>query len=87
MSGYRISKIVCPSCTGTGSGDLFGGTCMWCDGRKRMPVRRVERWSEWIWLLAGGGYIAGDHDLEDRKRMEAEANAARRLAGLPELSA
>lgn len=87
MAGYRITKIVCPSCKGSGRAGLFDISCLWCGGSKRLRVWDVDAWSQQVWVLAGGGYIAGDHSLEDCRAMEAEANAARRLAGLPELSA
>ncbi|MGY6246217.1 hypothetical protein ACXIUS_01550 [Bosea thiooxidans] len=87
MSGFRITKIVCPSCKGSGRSDLFDIKCLWCRGAKRLSVADVDAWSAQVWVIAGGGYIAGDHSLADCRTMEAEANAARHLAGLPELSA
>lgn len=87
MSSYRITKIVCPSCKGSGRSDLFDIRCTWCNGKKRVTVRGADHWSRTMWCIAGGGYIGGDHGLEDCRQMEAEANAARRLAGLAELKA
>ena len=34
MSGYRITKIVCPSCKGSGHSQLFDVQCLWCFGTK-----------------------------------------------------
>lgn len=83
MSGYRITKTICPSCRGSGISPVFGWVCMWCRGSKRLSVADVEFWSVQTWVIAGAGHIAGDYGFDDMRRMEGEAEAARRLAGLP----
>lgn len=85
MSGYRITKVVCPSCRGSGSSRLLGGHCLWCDGESRIDSETLEHWSQWLWTIAVGGYLADDHGLDECRLMQAEVNACRRLAELPEL--
>jgi len=74
----RITKIICPSCGGTGVWDLFrslGAVCNWCEGAKRLPVDRAIDYAEHVYTIAVGGYVAGDHDKSDADRMKAKAEA------------
>lgn len=71
---YRVTKIICPSCHGSGRSWLFVQMqCGWCQGSKRMSADDAEAWAQWRNSLGRGGYLCGDHDLEDARRMEAEA--------------
>ena len=84
-STLRISKIICPSCEGTGECDLFAGPwghvkCQWCKGARRLLVAEGIRYADQLYSLAIGGYICGDHDLEDADRMKAKAEAVCALA-------
>lgn len=78
---YRITKILCPSCKGTGRS--FLGLCQWCDGAKRMPIGEVPNWAEWLFTLAVGGYIAGDHDYECMAGIKRHVDLVCRRAGVP----
>lgn len=72
----KITKLVCPSCEGSGLFGLFacyGTPCMWCCGDKRVPVKTALRYADHIWMIAGGGYVAGDHDLEHKQELEKRA--------------
>jgi hypothetical protein len=70
----KITKLVCPSCVGTGK---FRGSsefvCRWCKGGKRVPVGTALRYADNLWVLAGGGYLAGDHDYDYMRQMENRA--------------
>jgi len=71
----RITKLVCPSCEGTGKFSLFGTfPCMWCEGLKRVDTTTAKRYADNIWTLAGGGYLAGDHDIKEKNEMEDRAH-------------
>lgn len=81
----RITKIICPSCEGTGDCDLFSTpnghvACLWCAGTRRLMVAEAVRYADHIYMLGVGGYICGDHDLADADRMKAKAEAVCALA-------
>lgn len=80
----KITKCKCPSCKGTGKG-LFG-TCMWCRGELKLTKADAIRWAEHVYMLGVGGYICGDHNLEDCNQMKGEANAVRKLFNLEPLT-
>lgn len=50
------------------------GFCLWCRDSHRVSADDAQRYAVQLWVIAGGGYIAGDHDLSDMRRMEAEAD-------------
>lgn len=79
MRGYRITKMVCPGCEGSGKCWLFG-TCQLCAGTKRAPIKRALDHANHIYMLAGGGYICGDHSYDDMREMEAKAERVYALA-------
>ena len=86
MTTARVTKIVCPSCEGSGILDLFSGPhgslpCQWCQGAKRLPAAEAEKYADWQYTIGIGGFIAGDHDLPDAKAMEAKARAIFALLG------
>lgn len=82
MAGYRITKILCACCKGKPEDSLLG-FCMWCSDSKRMSADDAAHYASNLWFIAGGGYIAGDHDLDDMRRMEAEAAAVFALIERP----
>lgn len=72
--GARVTKIVCPSCKGGGwFVKEFKWRCMWCNGKRRLSADDAARYANQTYMIAGGGYIAGDHDYADMRRMEGEA--------------
>jgi len=77
----RITKTLCPSCEGTGKFRSLDFPCMWCRGEKRLPVEKTKQYADQMWMLAGGGYIAGDHDLKEMREMEAKAEGIYELIG------
>lgn len=83
-TAVKVTAIKCPSCKGTGKfgGDLFDAPCMWCNGKKKLQKDRAIQYSEHIWMLAGGGYICGDHDLKECRKMEAESSEVRAAFGI-----
>lgn len=84
MSKPRITKLVCPSCEGTGQ--FRGGlsiNCMWCRGEKRLPVTDALRYADIEWNFAGGGYIAGDYSFDEMVKQERKAERIYDIAGIP----
>ena len=78
----RVTSVKCPSCNGNGLfWDFEDIRCMWCKGTKRLGREDALHYADQLWMIAGGGYICGDHSLEDRRRMEAKANSIRKLLG------
>lgn len=73
----RITKVVCPSCDGTGLCALFGPdvACNWCKGVKRLPAAEAIGYAETLYTIAVGGYVCGDHGKVDADRMTAKAEA------------
>lgn len=92
---FRITKIICPCCKGSGKWfdipehHVPGGgrrkaiavPCNWCDGEKRLPVERARKYADHLYTIAVGGYVCGDHDIKDRDRMVVEATAVFDLLG------
>lgn len=89
---FRVTKIICPCCKGTGTwfdlpvgpprrGKRFIVKCLWCDGKKRLPVDDARRFADVLYTCAIGGYAVGDHDIKDRDRMTEEAMAVFKLLG------
>jgi hypothetical protein len=79
----RVTKIVCPSCEGTGK---FGSVvmdipCMWCRGEIRVPVETAHRYADNLWMIAGGGFVCGDHDYTHKIEMESKAAGIYALTG------
>lgn len=84
MSGYRITKIICPSCEGSGIfSPVLTIPCMWCRGEKRLPVEEAIGYANNAYNIGGGGFICGDHDFDDMVRMEREAEAIYDLCEIP----
>lgn len=83
MAEARVTKIVCPSCEGTGKfgGGLLNIPCMWCRGEIRIPVETAHRYADHIWMIAGGGFVCGDHDYEQKVDMERKAEGIYALTG------
>lgn len=83
MSALRITKIVCPSCEGTGKfrGGLLNIPCMWCRGAIRVDVEEARRYADHIWMIAGGGFVLGDHDYSTKVEMEKKAEFVYTLTG------
>lgn len=82
---YRVTKIICPSCEGSGiliPKNRLGREvkCVWCLGVKRLTVDRARYYADNLHSLAIGGYIAGDHDADHADRMKAKARAVCVLA-------
>jgi hypothetical protein len=78
----RVTKVICPSCEGSGkfmSSPVL--RCMWCRGETRLPVEDARRYADNLWMLAGGGFIAGDHDFDHKIQMEKRAEAVYALTG------
>lgn len=76
----RVTSIACPSCGGTGESWL-SLRCDWCKGSKRLSAADAEQYADTIYMLAGGGYIAGDHDLDEMREMERKAEAIHAAIG------
>lgn len=82
MADLRITKIVCPSCEGSGKfSTVIDIPCMWCHGATRVPVEKARRYASVLWMIAGGGFIAGDHDFEHKVEMEKRAEKIYTLTG------
>ncbi|WP_131800139.1 hypothetical protein [Methylobacterium indicum] len=76
MAGFTITRFRCGSCDGDGM--LFsrpGTTCTWCAGAGKLPRAQALRQAETFYALASGGYIAGDHSLDECRQEERRANA------------
>jgi hypothetical protein len=74
MSQARVTKIICPSCKGSGKfSPVFDFACTWCKGATRVSVEDGRRYADNVYMLAGGGYIAGDHSHEDMLEMQNRA--------------
>ncbi len=80
----KVTKLLCPSCEGSGT-FLDIGTikipCQWCGGTKRVKVDAAVRYAEWTYTIGIGGYVTGDHDWEDRERFVAKAERVYELLG------
>lgn len=72
----KIVAIKCPSCNGSGT-FMSESTikCMWCKGVKKIRKNDALRFANHLVTLGIGGFICGDHDLADQKRMLKEADA------------
>lgn len=81
MAEARITKIICPSCEGSGKFRSLDFACMWCGGAIRLPVARARHYADHIFMLAGGGFVAGDHDYEHKVEMEQRAEKIYALTG------
>jgi len=83
MVEARVTKIVCPSCEGTGKFgvNLLNIPCMWCRGDKRIGVQLARRHADHIYMIAGGGFICGDHDHDHKVEMEQRAEKIYELTG------
>lgn len=79
MTRARLKLVICPSCKGTGKSPCLGWTCAWCIGLRRVPVETALQYADQVETLGQGGYICGDHDVADMRRMEAEGMAIRKL--------
>lgn len=82
MNGLRITKIVCPSCEGTGKfSSVLDVPCMWCRGNIRISVETGHRYADQLYMLAGGGFICGDHEYDDKVEMEKRAETIYSVTG------
>lgn len=81
MAMPRVTKIVCPSCKGTGKFTIPLVSCMWCRGDIRVPVSTAHSYADQLYMIAGGGYICGDHDYEHKAEMERRAEMIYSLTG------
>ncbi len=83
MTG-RVVRMVCPCCCGSGSSDFVirgaAFVCGWCRGDGRVQTATALRYADHLFIIAGGGFIAGDHDLADMREIEAQAEAVYALA-------
>lgn len=77
MAKARLKAIICPCCSGTKRSPSIGYDCMWCNGTGRVPVVTALRFADQTEAIGRGGYVCGDHDIDDRNRMVAEARAVR----------
>lgn len=72
----KIVAIKCPSCNGSGK---FMSTntikCLWCAGVKKIRKKSALQYANHLVTLGIGGFICGDHDLSDQKKMLREADA------------
>jgi hypothetical protein len=76
-----VTKVSCPSCKGTGLFLSMDVPCLWCKGTKKLVASGAKRYADQTYMLAGGGYIDGSHDLADMRRMEAEAEGIYHAVG------
>lgn len=67
----------CPCCKGKKVSPHLGLRCSWCDGRGSVSKATARQYADTSEMLGRSGYIAGDHDLETCRQMEAEAAAIR----------
>lgn len=78
----RVVAIKCPSCKGSG---LFMHmariSCMWCKGVKKLRKNEALRFANNLVTLGIGGYICGDHDLPDQKKMLRESDRICKIFG------
>lgn len=77
----RLKAVRCPSCKGNGKFLGLDAPCMWCRGVTKISPKLALRFADHIWMIAGGGYINGDHDLKDMRKMEKEARDIYRFCG------
>lgn len=56
--------------------------CMWCSGEKRVPVETTRRYADQLYMIAGGGFVLGDHDYNHKIEMETRAENIYRLSGM-----
>lgn len=82
IGGCRVTKIICPSCSGTGVAPFLNGllSCVWCDGKKRLSVDRSKRYADQLFNLSGG-YVLGDLDFDESREMIARAEAVYQAVG------
>lgn len=82
IGGCRVTKIVCPSCEGTGVSPLLNGllACTWCRGDKRLTVDRSKAYASQLYNLSFG-YVLGDLDFDESREMIARAEAVYRAVG------
>ncbi len=76
----RITKIICPSCEGSGEG-LLDYPCFWCKGTTRLPVADARRYADTTWTFAGGAYVIGDCSYDEMRKQEAKAERIYALTG------
>lgn len=81
MVKLRVTKVICPSCEGTGKFLSLAVLCMWCRGEKRIPTERAHRYARNLHAIADEGFICGDHDYEHKIKMEERAGAIYALTG------
>jgi len=81
MLKARVIKVICPSCEGTGKFRSLNAPCMWCRGEKRLPTKKAHRYADNLFVIAGGGYICGDLDLDAKIEMEKRAEKIYALTG------
>ncbi|ARP98261.1 hypothetical protein CAK95_03505 [Pseudorhodoplanes sinuspersici] len=55
---------------------------MWCRGEKKLLKDRAIQYADHVWMLAGGGYICGDHDYDGMREMEQKSTEVRAAFGL-----
>ena len=51
---------------------------MWCEGKGRVNASTAKQYADQTYMIAGGGYLDGTHDLADMRAMEAEAESVYR---------
>lgn len=84
MTRLRTTKVVCPSCEGSGKfSTAIDIPCMWCKGEKRLPVQRAQEYANHIYMIAGGGFVVGDHDYNHMVETERKAEAIYAFTGTP----
>ena len=82
----KIVAVKCPACYGAGKNSLLDMKCMWCEGKKRLRRADALRYADHLVTLGVGGYICGDHDLDDQKQMLRKADKICRTFGVPIIS-
>lgn len=71
----KSTRIKCPYCHGKGISPQLGLRCMWCGGKGRVSTSIAKQYADQVYMIAGGGYLDGTHNLSDMREMEAEAEA------------
>ena len=79
----KVVAIKCPSCKGSGKFMSLKFTCLWCKGELKLRKAAALRFADQLVTLGVGGFICGDHDIADQKKMLREADQICKLFSEP----
>lgn len=76
----HITRVKCPVCGGNKVARYLPIPCWVCEGTGKATYQKLEMFSGVTESLGGGGYLAGDHSLEDFKHFRKRAEAILQLS-------